>query len=109
MPNPTNSKRDAVLPFRPLRDQAPDVVRALGVDRLAPDGARSGGDWLDGDWQGPTLAELAERVEHQFGNAPGLAGIFTLGFGRDEPLTPSDVHEVCEHLGLPAEDFGVGS
>lgn len=77
----------------------PDALRALGIGHPMP----------DVDWEGPTLAELADRVEHQFGTAPGLAGIFTLGFGRDEPLTPSDVHEVCEHLGLPAEDFGVDS
>ena len=58
-------------------------------------------------WEGPTLSELADRVEHQFGQAPALAGIYTLGFGRDEPLTPCDVHLVCDLLGLPAEDFGV--
>jgi hypothetical protein len=58
-------------------------------------------------WEGPTLRELAERVEHQFGQAPALAGIYTLGFGRDEALTPCDVLRVCDLLGLPAEDFGV--
>lgn len=58
-------------------------------------------------WEGPTLHELANRVEHQFGDTPGLAGIYTLGFGRDELLTPGDIRSVCDHLGLPAEDFGI--
>lgn len=91
---------------RDASDAPPDALRALGAGRLVP-GVDF--DWDDVDWDRPTLAELADRVEHQFGETPGLAGIFTLGFGRDEPLTPSDVHEVCEHLGLPAEDFGVDS
>ena len=58
-------------------------------------------------WEAPTVRELADRVEHQFGNAPALANIYTLGFGSDEPLSPCDVHLVCDLLGLPAEDFGV--
>ena len=58
-------------------------------------------------WEGPTLRELVEHVEHQFGQTPALAGVFTLGFGRDEPLTPGDVQAVCDHLGLPATDFGL--
>lgn len=58
-------------------------------------------------WEGPTLGELAERVEHQFGQTPALSGIYMLGFARDEPLTQCDIHMVCDLLGLPAEDFGV--
>jgi len=58
-------------------------------------------------WDGPTLLELVQRVEHQFGQTPALAGVFMLGFGRDEPLTPGDIQAVCDHLGLPAEDFGL--
>ena len=58
-------------------------------------------------WDAPTLGELAERVEHQFGDLSALGGIHTLGFARDEPLTPSDVYLVCDLLGLPAEDFGL--
>lgn len=89
-----------------LGDARSAMESISGIDRLAaprrPLASECG-------WEGPTLAELAERVEHQFGKAPGLSGIFTLGFGRDEPLTPGDIHRVCEHLGLPAEDFGVGS
>lgn len=56
-------------------------------------------------WEGPTLGELAERVEHQFGRTPALSSIYSLGFERDESLTPSDVHRVCDLLGLPAADF----
>ena len=66
--------------------------------------APSEGDEL---WDGPTMRELVERVEHQFGQTPGLASIFTLGFASDEPLTPGDIQAVCDHLGLPAEDFGL--
>lgn len=58
-------------------------------------------------WDGPTLRELVERVEHQFGQAPALSGVFMLGFAPDEPLTPGDIQAVCDHLGLPAEDFGL--
>lgn len=58
-------------------------------------------------WDGPTLRELVDRVEHQFGQTPALAGVYMLGFGRDEPLTPGDIQAVCEHLGLPATDFGL--
>jgi hypothetical protein len=53
------------------------------------------------------LRELVERVEHQFGETPGLSSVFALGFGSDEWLTPGDIQAVCDHLGLPAEDFGV--
>ena len=58
-------------------------------------------------WDGPTVREMVERVEHQFGATPGLSGLFALGFGSDEWLTPGDVQAVCDHLGLPAADFGV--
>jgi hypothetical protein len=58
-------------------------------------------------WDSLTLRELVERVEHQFGTAPGLSSVFALGFGSDEWLTPGDIQAVCDHLGLPAEDFGV--
>lgn len=58
-------------------------------------------------WDSLTLSDLVERVEHQFGATPGLSGVFALGFGSDEWLTPGDIQAVCDHLGLPAEDFGV--
>ena len=61
----------------------------------------------DESWEGPTLRELVERVEHQFGQAPALTTVFMMGFARDEALTPGDVQAVCDHLGLPAEDFGL--
>jgi hypothetical protein len=61
----------------------------------------------DSLWDSITLRELVERVEHQFGETPGLSGVFALGFGSDEWLTPGDIQAVCEHLGLPAEDFGI--
>ena len=80
----------------PLRPPCPDLARRAMAVELPSE-----------EWEGPTLRELADRVEHQFGDAPALAGIFTLGFGRDEPLTPCDIHQVCDLLGLPAEDFGV--
>jgi hypothetical protein len=63
-------------------------------------------DWA-ADWEGPTLPELADRVAHQFGELPALAGVHALGFANDEPLTPGDVREVCDLLGLPAADFGL--
>lgn len=61
----------------------------------------------DESWEGPTLRELVEKVEHQFGQTPALATLFTMGFARDEELTPGDIQAVCDHLGLPAEDFGL--
>lgn len=70
----------------------------------APSASGASGDSL---WDGPTLRELVDNVEHQFGETPGLFGVFALGFGNDEPLTPGDVQAVCDHLGLPAEDFGI--
>ena len=70
-------------------------------------GVRAPADDWDELWDGPTLRELVDRVEHQFGQTPGLASVFTLGFGSDEPLTPGDIQAVCDHLGLPAEDFGL--
>lgn len=106
MPNRTDSREARALRLEAHRFETPETVRGLGAGTPASIAAET--SWARG-WEGPTLAELAERVEHQFGDTPGLAGIFTLGFGRDEPLTPSDIHQVCEHLGLPAEDFGVGN
>lgn len=104
-----------------MRNRAPKTIessgRSAGLPCAPPPaalasfepvyGGHVAGGHVAGDWQGPTLAELADRVEHQFGEAPALAGIYTLGFGRDEPLTPGDVHQVCDLLGLPAEDFGI--
>ncbi len=58
-------------------------------------------------WDAPTLRELAERVQHQFGSLSSLSGLETLGLGRDEPLSPGDVHLVCDLLGVPAADFGL--
>jgi hypothetical protein len=58
-------------------------------------------------WDSLTLRDLVERVEHQFGETPGLSSVFSLGLGSDEWLTPGDIQAVCDHLGLPAEDFGV--
>jgi hypothetical protein len=59
------------------------------------------------DWQPPTLPELAARLEHQFGKLPALAGVHLLGFASDEALTPWDVREVCDLLGVPAADLGL--
>jgi hypothetical protein len=59
------------------------------------------------DWQPPTLPELAARLEHQFGKLSALAGVHSLGFASDEPLTPWDVREVCDLLGVPAADLGL--
>ncbi len=61
----------------------------------------------DPGWDAPTLRELADRVEHQFGSLPMLAGLENLGFARDEALTPGDVQQVCTLLGVPAVDFGL--
>ncbi len=77
----------------PLQQAPPPPPRTIGVE--------------DCPWDSLTLRELVERVEHQFGATPGLSGVFALGFGSDEWLTPGDIQAVCDHLGLPAEDFGV--
>lgn len=63
--------------------------------------------WDMPGWDAPTLRELADRVEHQFGSLPALSGLETLGLGRDEALAPCDVHMVCDLLGVPAADFGL--
>ena len=106
MPNRIDTTDAPAVGLDLHRFDAPEATPALSVRAVPPSAAAHA---RPRGWEGPTLAELAERVEHQFGDTPGLAGIFTLGFGRDEPLTPGDIHEVCEHLGLPAEDFGVGN
>lgn len=90
-------------PARRRPEGAPPAVAFAGASAL-PAPTPMPEDEL---WEGPTLKELVERVEHQFGQTPALAGVFTLGFGRDEPLTPGDIQAVCDHLGLPAEDFGL--
>ncbi len=59
-------------------------------------------------WNRPTFGEFIERVQHEFGSAIDVAGLMLLGFGRDEPLEPSDIQVLCGQLGVPAEDFGVG-
>ena len=84
------------------------AVDLVGASRSPGAEVRAGqSDLAPSVWDGPTLHELADRVEHQFGEAPALAGIYTLGFAQDEPLSPCDIHLVCDLLGLPAEDFGV--
>ena len=77
-----------------------------GADGAFPGPSRLDATW-DASWDAPTLRELADRVEHQFGSLPALAGLDSLGFARDEALTPGDVHQNCALLGLPAEDFGL--
>ena len=84
---------DIHSPTPPNQAPPPAPPRATGVE--------------DYPWDSLTLRELVERVEHQFGATPGLSGVFALGFGSDEWLTPGDIQAVCDHLGLPAEDFGV--
>lgn len=106
MPNRIDPREAALPRLEPHRFEVPAAVRSLAEHPNAPTAAELA---LARAWEGPTLAELAECVEHQFGETPGLPGIYTLGFGRDEPLTPDDVSRVCEQLGLPAEDFGVGN
>ena len=59
------------------------------------------------DWQGPTLREFVQQIEHEFGRSLDLSSLRLAGLTRDEPLDPSDIRELCELLGLPAEDFGV--
>ena len=59
------------------------------------------------DWHGPTLREFVQQIEHEFGRSLDLSGLRHAGLARDEPLDPSDIRELCDLLGLPAEDFGV--
>jgi hypothetical protein len=62
---------------------------------------------LGSRWQGPTLAEFCERVEHEFGASTEIMGLPVAPGGGDECLAPSDVRLLCHQLGLPPEDFGV--
>lgn len=62
---------------------------------------------LGSRWQGPTLEEFVERVEHEFGASTDLIGILRDGVSRHESLAPADVRELCSLLGVPPEDFGV--
>lgn len=62
---------------------------------------------LGSRWQGPTLKEFVERVEHEFGASTDLIGILRDGIGRNDSLAPADVRELCSLLGVPPEDFGV--
>lgn len=59
-------------------------------------------------WHGPTLREFVQQIEHEFGRQVDLSGLRLSGFAGDEPLDPSDIRSLCDFLGLPAEDFGVG-
>ena len=105
-----NRSRSPVMGFRPpvpaespRRGKSEGSVSGayLGIERDRDDFERSA------LWQGPTLRELADRVEHQFGQVSALADLDSFGFARDEPLTPCDVYMVCDQLGVPAADFGV--
>ena len=58
-------------------------------------------------WEGPTLDEFIERVEHEFGAASDLTGMLLAGAGPGTNLEPSDIRELCALLGVPPEDFGV--
>ena len=60
------------------------------------------------EWNGPTVGEFLDRVQHEFGAAADLSGLLLLGLGRDEQLEPTDIEALCSQLGVPAEDFGVG-
>ena len=62
---------------------------------------------LGSRWRGPTVAEFVERVEREFGAAGDLTRLLDDGMLRDEPLAPADVRDLCDQLGVPAEDFGV--
>lgn len=56
-------------------------------------------------WEGPTLAEFIERVEHEFGAAPDFTPM--LAGDRSDPLAPAEIRALCEEIGVPADDFGV--
>ena len=62
---------------------------------------------LGSRWQGPTLAEFVERVEHEFGASTDVIGMLRGGGSGGDNLAPGDVRELCSLLGVPAEDFGV--
>ncbi len=62
---------------------------------------------LGSRWQGPTIEEFVERVEHEYGASTDLTGLLRDGVSRNDSLAPADVRELCSLLGVPAEDFGV--
>ena len=62
---------------------------------------------LGSRWQGPTLKEFCDRVEHEFGASTEIMGLPVVAGGSDESLGPSDVRLLCDQLGIPPEDFGV--
>jgi hypothetical protein len=62
---------------------------------------------LGSRWQGPTLKEFCDRVEHEFGASTAIMGLPIAPGGGDESLAPADVRLLCDQLGIPPEDFGV--
>lgn len=62
---------------------------------------------LGSRWHGPTVGEFVERVEHEFGAASDLTRLLGNGMQSDDSLAPADVRDLCNQLGVPAEDFGV--
>ena len=62
---------------------------------------------LGSRWEGPTVGEFVERVEREFGAAPDLTRLLGEGLLDTESLAPAEVRELCDQLGVPAEDFGV--
>ncbi len=62
---------------------------------------------LGSRWEGPTLQEFMDRVEHEFGASTDVIGMLRAGANADDSLAPADVRELCSLLGVPAEDFGV--
>ncbi len=62
---------------------------------------------LGSRWHGPTVAEFVERVEREFGAASDLTQLIEDGRLSNESLAPSDVRDLCDQIGVPAEDFGV--
>ncbi len=62
---------------------------------------------LGSRWAGPTVAEFAARVESEFGTPGDLTRLLREGMLPDESLEPDEVRELCDQLGVPAEDFGV--
>ncbi len=84
-------------PQSSIRDRAKDGPNRPLQTRLT----------LGSRWQGPTLEEFVERVEHEFGASTDLIGILRDGVGRHDNLAPADIRELCALLGVPPEDFGV--
>ena len=46
---------------------------------------------LGSRWEGPTLDELIERAEHEFGAAKDLTGLILTGLGPADSLAASEV------------------